>query len=302
MEQREWAIPVGDVRRRRQIHAEYGGGRQGGMEPSAKTRNVLLFTGPGGRSSGYDVFDGWHPDGTFHYTGEGPSGAQVMTSGNRAVRDHRDEGRAIRLFEKQGESPEVKYVGEFELPEDDPFLVDDAPGADGVLRSVFIFRLRPVGVTEAARLSPLASPSLVTERLPLEASHVSAYMVERNQESQTHLRTEAQLVHRYARWLLARRHVLVERHRIPSPGGATLYTDVYDPSRELLIEAKASATRHDIRTALGQILDYARFVSHARKAVLLPSQPPRDLEELLNDHGVGSIWPEVGGKFIERLV
>jgi hypothetical protein len=33
-----------------------------------------------------------------------------------------------------------------------------------------------------------------------------------------------------------------------------------------------------------------------------PCQPPRDLEDLLHDYGVGSIWPEVGGKFIERLV
>ncbi|RIJ52284.1 hypothetical protein DZG00_05495 [Clavibacter lycopersici] len=302
MEQQDWAIRVGDVRRRRQIHAEYGGGRQGGMEPSAKTPNVLLFTGPGGRSSGYDVFDGWHFDGTFHYTGEGPSGAQVMTSGNRAVRDHHDEGRALRLFEKQGTGPEVKYVGEFELPEEDPFLVDDAPGGDGAMRSVFIFRLRPVGETDASRLARLTAPSLVTERLPLELSHVSEYMVERMQEPQPHLRTEATLVHRYARWLLTTRNVQVERHRIPSPGGATLYTDVFDPSRGLLVEAKASATRHDIRTALGQVLDYARYVEHSKKAILLPSQPPQDLEGLLNDYGIGLIWPEIGGKFVERLV
>jgi hypothetical protein len=91
------------------------------------------------------------------------------------------------------------------------------------------------------------------------------------------------------------------RHRIPSPGGAHLFTDVYDPSRRLLIEAKASATRNDVRTALGQILDYSRSVDHAHKAVLLPSQPPRDLRELLLMYGVGVIWPETGGRFVEDL-
>jgi hypothetical protein len=300
--QLEWTISVGDVRRRRVVHEAYGGGWQGGMEPSASTPNVLLFTGLGGKANSYDVFDGWHPDGTFHYTGEGPSGAQVMTSGNRAVRDHQVEGRSLRLFEKQGNGPEVMYLGEFELPDSEPFLVDDAPGADGVLRSVFIFRLQPVGESRRGLMPLLADEPRAAQAVALEAADVDEYLVQRTSEPQMHLRTEAELVRRYSAWLRRTRGSLAERHRIASPGGAHLFTDLYDPSRRLLVEAKASATRNDVRMALGQILDYGRSIDHAHKAVLLPSQPPRDLESLLNDYGVGTIWPEVGGKFIERLV
>ncbi|WP_435079274.1 hypothetical protein [Clavibacter michiganensis] len=263
---------------------------------------MLLFTGPGGKSSGYDVFDGWHDDGTFHYTGEGPSGAQVMTNGNKAVRDHKPDGRALRLFEKQGTSPEVIYVGEFEVPEVDPYIVDDATGEDGAIRSVFIFRLRPVGESRAPQLAHLPTTPTEVQSLPLEAALVDEYLVQRRTEPQVHLRTEAALVRRYSEWLLRTRKVQPTRHRIPSPGGASLYTDVYDPSRKLLVEAKASATRHDMRTGLGQILDYARSVDHLQKAVLLPSEPPRDLEELLAMYGVGVIWPTTGGRFLERLV
>ena len=63
------------------------------MEPSATSPNVLLFTSEtAGSQFGY-AFDGWHKDGTFHYTGEGQRGDQVMTHGNRAVKDHVAEGR-----------------------------------------------------------------------------------------------------------------------------------------------------------------------------------------------------------------
>lgn len=55
------------------------------------------------------------------------------------------------------------------------------------------------------------------------------------------------------------------------------------------MEAKGSATRNDLRMALVQILDYGRSLDHAHKAVLLPSEPPRDLESLLDDYGVGLI-------------
>jgi hypothetical protein len=159
-----------------------------------------------------------------------------------------------------------------------------------------------VGETRAQLLVHLPEPLPPVERIPLEAVDVAEYLTRRATEPRVHMRTEAELVRRYAGWLQRTRKTQAERHRIPSPGGAPLFTDVYDPSRRLLIEAKASASRNDVRTALGQILDYARSIEHDHKAVLLPSQPPRDLEVLLAMYGVGIIWPETGGRFVERLV
>jgi hypothetical protein len=78
---------------RKELHDHFGGGREGGISPSARTPNIFLFTDPPvGRLHGY--FDGWGQDGYFHYSGEGQRGDQRMIRGNRAVRDHHIDGRS----------------------------------------------------------------------------------------------------------------------------------------------------------------------------------------------------------------
>jgi hypothetical protein len=55
-------LSPGEAIRRVDLHAAYGGGRQGGIAPSARTPNVLIFSDPAsGEQHGY--FDGWHDDG-----------------------------------------------------------------------------------------------------------------------------------------------------------------------------------------------------------------------------------------------
>jgi hypothetical protein len=76
-----------------------------------------------------------------------------------------------------------------------------------------------------------------------------------------------------------------------------LYADLYDQTDKELIEAKGTATRVDVRLALGQVLDYARFVDHARLAVLLPEHPGADLVSLLADHGVVTIYETSASQF-----
>ncbi len=119
-----WELRPGEQIRRTVLHERFGGRRQGGIAPSAQTPNVFLFTDPAsGPQHGY--FDGWAPDGRFHYTGEGQRGDQQLIQGNRAVLDHRPQGRALRLF-RAGRGM-VTYLGEFELDEKDPFSQTDAP-------------------------------------------------------------------------------------------------------------------------------------------------------------------------------
>jgi hypothetical protein len=66
-----------------------------------------------------------------------------MESGNAAILRHREEGRALRLFkEVRGE---VEYLGEFETDDELPYYNMDASEADdGPVRSVIVFRLRPL--------------------------------------------------------------------------------------------------------------------------------------------------------------
>jgi hypothetical protein len=59
-------------------------------------------------------------------------------------------------------------------------------------------------------------------------------------------------------------------HRVNLLEGGHMYTDAFNKTTDELIEAKASAGREFVRTALGQVLDYSRYVRHSARPVLLP--------------------------------
>lgn len=71
-----------------------------------------------------------------------------------------------------------------------------------------------------------------------------------------------------------------------------LYCDLYDATRHHLLEAKGSTSREAIRMAIGQLLDYARFVKPPPQlGVLLPTRPRQDLEVLLTAQAIAIVWP-----------
>ena len=124
----DWTIDPGTITTRAAVSAEFGGATQGGIQPSARTPNVLLYSDPAaGAQHGYR-FDGFGSDGAYYSTGEGQQGSQQLVKGNRAVLNHALDGRALRLFEAQGgKRPGGKqqvYLGEFALDMDDPYRTD----------------------------------------------------------------------------------------------------------------------------------------------------------------------------------
>jgi len=107
-----WALQPGEAIERGMLRERYGGSPQGGIAPSRRSPNVMIFSeAASGEQHGY--FDGWRDDGCFHYTGEGQRGDQQMKGGNAAILRHEAEGRALRLFD--GARGSVKYMGEFAL-------------------------------------------------------------------------------------------------------------------------------------------------------------------------------------------
>jgi hypothetical protein len=294
----EWTLKPGTSIERTALQAEYGGRTQGGIGPSRKSPNVLIFSDPiAGEPHGY--YDGWQEDGCFHYTGEGQHGDQAMKSGNAAILHHEAEGRALRVFD--GARGTVVYVGEFQLDEAEPFYRTDAPETgDGPIREVIVFRMRPKSVKPGKPSTKLAAvlagPETVdvpveqqqTERAYVAPSH-APYEAERR-EQRLVLELEAHL---------RRRNHEVSRKRILPPGEARpLFTDLYDTTTGTLIEAKGSVERNSIRMAIGQLADYKRFVDAGKAlhlAVLLPSQPRPDLQHLLESQGIKLIYPSEGG-------
>jgi hypothetical protein len=76
-----------------------------------------------------------------------------------------------------------------------------------------------------------------------------------------------------------------------------MFSDIYDATRNNLLEAKGTVTREAIRMAIGQLADYRRFIDPRPScAVLLPERPRPDLETLLSTESVAMVWPiEDGG-------
>lgn len=286
-----WELRVGDKIKRTELHARFGGRRQGGISPSRQSPNVMIFTDPR-TGTKYGYTDGWH-DGVFHYTGEGQEGDQTLDQGNGAILRHSAEGRALRLFE--GASRTVRYVGEFELDESEPYYYADAPELrSDRIRQVIVFRLLPPGAEGPRRTKKTLRRRV---EVPLEEQHTEQAVVSREREPYKAERVENTLVQQYSEFMASRGERLV-RHRLPvADETADIISDAFNPVRNQLIEAKGTVTREAIRMAIGQLADYGRFYGNAQPAVLVPQRPRRDLEALLRSQGISVVWRTKDGRF-----
>jgi transcriptional regulator with XRE-family HTH domain len=140
----EWPFAPGDRVRRVDLHRTFGGNKQSGIAPSAKTPNVFVFSDPSGHEHGY--YDRWDDEaGVFLYSGEGQHGDQVMDKGNAAILNHRRDGRRLRVFE--GSGGEITYAGEFEVAAVKPYTIEQSHESGSTrVRKVFLFRLVPVAM------------------------------------------------------------------------------------------------------------------------------------------------------------
>jgi hypothetical protein len=291
-----WDLPVGSVVRRGDLHLRLGGNAQAGIAPCRNHPYILLFTDPAaGPEHGY--FAEWAEDGTFHYTGQGQHGDQVFDRANKAVRDHHEQQRSLRLFETTAQAGCCRYLGEFEVDPVDPYHLDRAPGAgERTLRTVIVFHLVPVGAAWSSREDHLG---LVEQQAVDVADSAAA-------GSEQHLarpgislvekqRREQELLLRYVEHL--RRGGATVGRRIYRVGSARpLACDAFDETNNVLIEARATADRNSLRLAVGQLLDYARF-HHPRPVlrVLLAREPGADLVAYLTSLGIQLAYPGDGG-------
>lgn len=116
------------------IHAKYGGQRQGGISTPAKHPFIFLFTGTTGNAFGYN--DYYSSDDVFQYTGEGQIGDMKMDRGNKSIQDHEENEKRLLMFEltKGG----VRFSGEFALI---GHRREQRPDRNGDTRSAIIFEL-----------------------------------------------------------------------------------------------------------------------------------------------------------------
>jgi 5-methylcytosine-specific restriction enzyme A len=101
----------GQLYKRTDIHQEFGGSGQNGISPSRSYPYIFIFSGAGGVQHGYR--DGWLNKNVYSYTGEGQSGDMSFVRGNRALRDHMQNGKRVFLFEYRSKGY-VEYICELE--------------------------------------------------------------------------------------------------------------------------------------------------------------------------------------------
>jgi hypothetical protein len=207
-------------------------------------------------------------------------------------------GLRPRLFDEAGRS-RVRYLGEFRVDEGRSWYPEEAPDRLGDLRKVIVFRLLPVDAEEPAAPQEAPATGKPTVRdVPMEAHVAETFQTEPRREPTLAERREAELVGRYTAWLESAGSVVTRKEiRLPNLGHA-LYTDLFDSGRSELVEAKSSASRHHVRLALGQLLDYARYVDHGSVAVLLPSDPGSELVELLHSVKIACVYETTRGDFV----
>lgn len=128
---------IGQSYKRIDLHGQYGGQRQSGISSPQNRPFLLLFTGKSGSQFGYT--DTWQ-DGLFLYTGEGQSGDMQFQMGNKAVRDHVRDGKALHLFEQERKRY-VRYLGEFALSS---YEYREGTDKDQRSRRTIVFHLLPV--------------------------------------------------------------------------------------------------------------------------------------------------------------
>lgn len=304
----EWDVEVGAHLSRDERRRRYGGSTQGGIEPSAKTPNVFVYSDPSrGEAYGY-TYDGWDTErDVFLYTGEGRVGDQMMTAGNAAILHHRDDGRALRVFVADGyvadsRAKNHRYVGEFTIDATVPYIAEEAPDVNGDLRKVYVFRLRPIdsGPPADQDLSPAgdACETSTAELIPPE-SHAAAEFDRGGTDATTARRRESDLVKRYEAYLADQGHQTA-RYRLRAPRQLQwMYTDTVDVTTNELTEAKGTTIRTAVRQAIGQLFDYRRhaYPPPQTLAILLPSEPPADLIDLAHGLGIACIYETTDGHF-----
>jgi hypothetical protein len=286
----------GEEVRRVELHERFGGRRQGGISPSKKAPYVFLFTDQAqGALHGY-IYDGAQDDGYYHYTGEGQYGDQRMAQGNRAIRDHKAEGRSLHLFDSS--SGTATYLGEFEYI--DSYLADAPETGEGPVRSVIVFRLQRLTGDRAlapSRVNQFGSESV--KEVPVEQHLTERMMIYPNREPYEAERREQKLVRELEATWRAQGHEVCRLQLRPEGEPAPLFCDLYDRTSNTLVEAKGSISRSAFRMAIGQLADYERQVKPApQKVILVPEQPRPDLINLAKSQEIRVTWPDGDGGFV----
>lgn len=157
--------------KRSKLHDYFGGSRQSGISPSAKTDIIFIFSANTGEQYGY--YDGWRDDERFYYSGEGQLGDQEFERGNKALVEHIENNKRVLLMKESARS-HVRYEADLMLVDYSYIQTHDKNG-DNRRGILFVFEkvLNDVaaGIKTPSTPMPYRKPT-VTERTGLVTTRV----------------------------------------------------------------------------------------------------------------------------------
>lgn len=302
-------VTLGNSLRKKEIHELVGGSGQHALTSCLGGLGFLVFHDPvKGKEFGYDRWEGAQLDGTFHYTGQGVNGDQMLRGPNKSLLQTVANGTPIHFFTRP--EPGIKrkpgnpytYCGTVALAEY-PYSVKTAPDKSGALRNVLVFHFVPVTARFLAeqKISTKGDDSYICEFADWTASADTAVVGVSEASSKQIQLAENQLHQRFFNYLM-QRGVIPERLTVSSPElKGRLVPDFVLRGSKLVVEAKPSVSRADVRLAIGQVLDYAHLMKRAgldfKPALLFPMLPPMDLVDLIRDLEIVLITEEEMGNF-----
>lgn len=283
---------------RKDLHKLLGGSVQGGICPSKKG-SILLFSDPK-VSEEFGYHDGWS-DSCFLYFGSGQEGDMEFSKDNKALLNHKEEGRKIHLF--MGSKGEVTYENEFILDPANPYELIENQDKNGEDRIAIVFRLKPANKYS----SSLPQTNVeIHEQTVVEDSDVEVYGTKtfetRGVSHGKGERTESKLMAKYILFREKNNLSKLTSKIIKIQGDSKnqmLKVDGWIEDEQMLIEAKSKCTRNQIRLAIGQLYDYKRFVNPKKMVLLVPNKPKKDLIKLLHSLKINVIFQSDGGLFEE---
>jgi hypothetical protein len=159
----------------------------------------------------------------------------------------------------------------------------------------------PTRIARPAEAPPASEPTqrVISPEGLVSYPPVEAHVTKRAQYSQEAkekqlLRPESELVLQFKEYLEEIGHAT--SGVVVPVGTEVIRADLFDRTCGVLYEAKASPDRQLIRTAIGQLLDYRRFIKpEPELRVLLPARPNQDLCALLAATGIGATWRDRAG-------
>jgi hypothetical protein len=284
----------GDQFKRADMHNIVGGSFRHGMTKCNEGRDFLLFhDAKNSKKFGYDKWEGFQADGSFHYSGQGTIGDQKLTRANLGLLKANEKGIPIHLIESSGGI--CTYFGKYILGEP-AFSVEKADDVKGEFeRDIFVFKLIPIANYMDLDFSIHSNGKIEgVDRSWVRPAFDTIALLDQVKARTQIERVEGRLQAEFGDYLIANGHeVLAHSFSIKGMKG-TLKPDFWIPCLGLVVEAKPSNAREFVRLAIGQVLDYANLSiqegHQMAPAILIPNRPMPDLCSLLEELGITLIF------------